>query len=315
MMNRRWVGEADMDPADYVALAGRVSEDIEGQIKDVMREKFDRNVKLDFHLNKDDPYSASNIVFYTYLQKQLPFDPWFEVKETPLCFNQKTPVQAFGVQQDPKIAEQVVVFDYRNDDDFIIQLQSSPKVIEAMDWGMLPEHPLITDDIVLAKISPQATLLDTLNAVLFRIREPVVERIKRLPPWEARAPKELFAPKLNLAYKDELWIPKLRLNVDHRYGELAGVSWLNENAYRGWINQARQIIDLTLDEKGAEVNSEAGGTADATLGVPQPRKFIFDKPFLLYFKMKEARYPYLALWVDNADFLVKFESNTLGGSQ
>jgi hypothetical protein len=37
----------------------------------------------------------------------------------------------------------------------------------------------------------------------------------------------------------------------------------------------------------------------------QLREFVFDKPFLLCLKEKEAKYPYLAIWVDNSELLVK----------
>jgi hypothetical protein len=38
---------------------------------------------------------------------------------------------------------------------------------------------------------------------------------------------------------------------------------------------------------------------------PEPRRFVFDSPFLLFIKEPQARYPYLALWINNSELLVK----------
>lgn len=41
-------------------------------------------------------------------------------------------------------------------------------------------------------------------------------------------------------------------------------------------------------------------------GEQPPKKLIFDRPFLLYLKEKDGKYPYFALWVDNPELLVKY---------
>ena len=37
------------------------------------------------------------------------------------------------------------------------------------------------------------------------------------------------------------------------------------------------------------------------------RYFVFSQPFMLYLKEKNAKYPYLAIWVNNPEFLIKDE--------
>lgn len=65
------------------------------------------------------------------------------------------------------------------------------------------------------------------------------------------------------------------------------------------IHIARQDIRFRLSEKGAilmsgaEITEEGGGEA------------VFDEPFLLYLKEKQAKYPYLAMWVAHPEILLK----------
>lgn len=52
-----------------------------------------------------------------------------------------------------------------------------------------------------------------------------------------------------------------------------------------------------MDKSGAAVFSEAGLD---TWGRP-PRNFTFDEPFLVMLLKRGARWPYLALWIENTD--------------
>jgi hypothetical protein len=64
---------------------------------------------------------------------------------------------------------------------------------------------------------------------------------------------------------------------------------------------AAQQTRFRLDERGAVLKSEAVAAAarvDADL--------IFDKPFLVMIQRTDAREPYFALWVANAELLVPF---------
>jgi hypothetical protein len=37
-----------------------------------------------------------------------------------------------------------------------------------------------------------------------------------------------------------------------------------------------------------------------------PRLFVLDRPFLLYLKKPNAKWPFFAMWVDNAELLRRF---------
>jgi len=55
-------------------------------------------------------------------------------------------------------------------------------------------------------------------------------------------------------------------------------------------------------KKGAVRQSQAGSYAQGMLK-ELPRRFVFDKPFLLYLKQKGRPYPCFALWAENAELM------------
>ena len=65
---------------------------------------------------------------------------------------------------------------------------------------------------------------------------------------------------------------------------------------------AAQQIRFRLDEKGASLESEAGGSFFGGI-----RAFNFDPPFLILLMRKDAAKPYFALWVGNEQLLEKEE--------
>jgi len=53
-----------------------------------------------------------------------------------------------------------------------------------------------------------------------------------------------------------------------------------------------------LDEKGAMVKSTSMMAAAAI-----PKQLIYDRPFLIYLKDKNAKWPYFVMWVDNPELM------------
>lgn len=200
-------------------------------------------------------------------------------------------------------AAQAVILDYRHADDFVIKLQGSPEVDAMLEFGMLVDHPRITDDIILAKVRPQPTLLETVQSVLARCSEEGREKALMEAAAAGRDAHERLSPRLNQG-SEVLRIPKIDLEVLHRYSELVNKQLLNQGCQDYFIAEALQAIKFRLDEKGADLSSEAA--IEMTLGyVVQPRRFVFDRPFLLCLKERESQVPYLAVWVDNSEFLVR----------
>jgi hypothetical protein len=297
-LNKGLVGKKDIAEDCYLAMAGFGRDGIVEQVKKALREKFNRSPGLDLNLNSPD-----DILAYAYLEKSIPFDTEFDTLEDSLLFSDGQAVAAFGVEEPVEAAAQVLILDYQHPDEFIIKLQASPTLGDEFLFGRAaPDRPRITDDIILAKVAPQATLRETVDTVLDRSSDEGRERA-RMAARRAGQGSRLLSPRLD-PQCEVLRIPKIDLDVQHRYSELLHKLWLNEGFEEYRLSKAVQAIKFKLNEKGAELSSEAGMVA--YLGVAQePRKFIFDKPFLLCLKEREARYPYLAIWIDNSELLVK----------
>ena len=81
----------------------------------------------------------------------------------------------------------------------------------------------------------------------------------------------------------------------------------------GWpgdfIANARQIVKFQLNESGAILESEVDVTVngfDDPKPMPEPRRFIFDKPFLVILQQRNAIQPYFAAWIANEELLHPF---------
>ena len=74
---------------------------------------------------------------------------------------------------------------------------------------------------------------------------------------------------------------------------------------------ALQAIRFRLDRSGAELRSEA--LLPAAPGVKpeptRPRRLVFDRPFLVYLKMRSGGRPFFAAWIDGPELLRPFGSS------
>jgi hypothetical protein len=43
---------------------------------------------------------------------------------------------------------------------------------------------------------------------------------------------------------------------------------------------------------------------------PEPRRFVFDRPFLIYLQQRQAKQPYFVMWVENPEVLVPDAAKT-----
>jgi hypothetical protein len=160
--------------------------------------------------------------------------------------------------------------------------------VPGSEYGSAPEIFIIRlesksadDEIILACVQPEATLLKTI--------ETVSEKVEHVSPSPLKT-------------GDVLQIPRLDFDVDHSFRELIGLHLLNQGWEKWFVARATQYISFKLNEKGAVVKSE--GRIVVKKG-PQPRRLVFDRPFLIYLKQKGAEYPYLAVWVGNSELLMK----------
>jgi len=268
-LNKKVSTKDDIDEASCVTMAGMVKDSIIEKIKEALLRKFagQASPKL-----IPDPKSLqpTDIVAYAYLFKNLEFKTPFEDLESPIYFSDK-PVKAFGIKkykaENEEMGKQVVIYSYVSQDDFVIELVSKSE----------------GDRLVLAKVNPEATLLETINAIQKRIAEDKKEAMRR---------------------KDCLMAPKLNFDVTRSFDEITGKALTNPKGAGYFIAAALQNIRFRLDEKGAVLKSEAVIVATLSAEMDESRVMIFDKPFLVMMMKKGRTVPYYALWVDNPELLV-----------
>jgi hypothetical protein len=276
-LNRGLASREDISDEDYLARVGFGEDRIADQINRALRERFGADAPaVDRSLNDDDV-----ILAYAFLTKRLPFARPFEDFAEPLPFYGSSghrPVEAFGIlhytgDKHGALHEQVDVIDYRSHRDFIVRLNSADPA----------------DEIILAHVQPERTLLKTFETVDARVGSHQSER---------------------LAPDDVLQIPKLDLAIDHQYESLVGRYLENRGFEDYFVAEARQDIRFRLDECGATARSE--GVFALKKGPPVGfRVLVFNEPFMLYIKKKDAGYPYFAIWVDNPGVLIEPRDMTM----
>jgi len=229
---------------------------------------------------------------YTYLEKRMPFAQEFDRLPEGTTFRANAgimQVATFGVIADdgdglgsPVFENQVRILDYVSDEDFVVELTTDAR-----------EH----DRIILAKAAPESTLRQTWEAARSRIATP--------HQWHDRP---------HLMSVEPLVVPVLVFNLRHEFADLLGATLdLPRSDWDGSrIESAWQNIRLRLDERGADFVSEAEvspvGSLDDPAAIegpppPEPRKFLFDRPFLIVLREQDAPEPYFIGWIGNADLM------------
>jgi hypothetical protein len=270
------LGEKDLPAGAYLAKAGWVKDGIVDQIRAEMKKRFP---KATFQLPEG--AGQQTAIAYAYLQRSLPFREAFNRLPDPLKFKSKDgeiPVAAFGFSRlghsprDGALRGQVTVLSYVDNDNFVLRLKTTVQ----------------DDELVLAKVTPETTLQDTLSSVFKRSKS---------------ATGNDYAA---LVQDDEpLVVPVMSIGVSRRYKELEGRAFQNPKGSGQEISVTCQGIRFRLDETGARLESAAYIEEKDKAAPPSPRRFIFDKPFLAYLKRKSSEVPYFAMWVETPEVLEK----------
>jgi hypothetical protein len=258
----------------YLAWAGIATEDAINQLRQQLQERFPAGA------GRLLPQSGiGGLMAYAYFFKRLTFSKDFDRLKEPVHFGtdgETAPVLGFGIQdfteKNNHLRRQVKLLDYISDDDFILRLVTD------------------SDSLVLAKIPSGKTLSETVSAVQQRIAAPLGSR---LDPLQVDEP---------------LSVPVVSLFVLQSYAELQRPI-RNQQVAGLWIASAAQLIRFQLDESGVILDTESGGVIsldDSERVRPKPRRFVFDRPFLVLLRQSDTDEPYLAIWVENDEILVPF---------
>lgn len=227
VLNKKAVTRTDLDETTCVSLAGVVGDGVLDRITQQLETRF-RGAASPKLVPEPGSLPPGVFVAYAYLFADLPFEWAFERLKRPLKFKGKD-VACFGIMQylkdqkgEAKAAEQLLIHDFRNELDFIIELKTE-----------LAEHRLL-----LAKVPAEATLAATVAAVRERVAKGNVTKLEEL--------NDFIAPILNF-------------DLTRDYREVMGRPLKVPDArFNGMpIEIARQQIRFRLDERGAVLKSEA----------------------------------------------------------
>ena len=277
ILNANKIASDQVDPEATVAMAGWVIDGIVDRIRKALNEKFEGEAhpKL-FRQIESNP--ALDFIVYAYLSKTLPFKWEFErFRDYPFKFMWAN-VQSFGIsqylpdEQDEKNqASRVSIYDYRDRDDFIIELKTQSE----------------EDRLILAEIPPESTLKKTVQEVIRRV--------------DASQPEKMIE-------LDELKIPVIDFSLVRDFDELMGKPLVCEDKKLNGrkLDVVRQAVDFRLDERGAILRSEAEWIAFG-VGEDFNHYLIFDRPYLVMIRREGCAMPYFAMWVANAELMAKFD--------
>lgn len=276
ILNKKTARKSDIDDASYVALAGFIRDGILQRIRSELNKKF-KGRAYPRLIPSREGLRPQDIVGYAYLFKNLEFPQRFERLEKAISFA-NTRVACFGIGEGFKsghlnMYEQVSILSYENRDDFVIELKTKSEA----------------DQVILAKVAPAETLGGTIAQITDCISQ---------------------ATSTEMQTGDILKVPKFNFDLHRKYKELLGRNLKVRNpdiAKDLLVLAAEQLIRFQMDEKGVRLRSESSKTFGCSApSSPRPQHImIFDKPFLIMLKRRDAQRPYFALWVDNPELLVQ----------
>lgn len=216
--------------------------------------------------------------------KSLPFELKLQSFKNKLIFDGQK-VSAFGVNgfESYEKLKIVKIIYYKNDNNFIIKLLPKDK-----------EH-----EIILFKTNQNFNSIAEMSNEIRKLSE----------IGKAEKKNERIKWKYSFGQEDKVMIPKVSFNIETNYDKLEGNKfYADKQIFK--IESAWQKTAFTLDESGAEIESEA----EIEIAVedieqenkkPKPKKMIFDKPFLILLKRTDAKNPYFGLWTTNTELMTK----------
>lgn len=287
LLNAEVFNRQSLAPETYLALAtGSGPADTQSLIEQV-QQKFPQLVpQVESFPDDGNP----DLRLYACLVKSLPFVEQMDRFPKPLCFKHgegAIDVVSFGRMPEAQVGlgevvlhDQVIVGDYISDEDFVLVLKT-----------MSPQK----DEIILAHVAPGESLRSLWKDVEKRLQSPHPHRIHA-----------------DLHDAERLEIPVLEFGLSKRFEDLDGVS-INNAPMENHTIVARESILFRLDERGAEIIAEAESMSLGENGFPEvpfdptrPRNFVFNRPFFIALREKDATEPYFLGWIAHPEVMERY---------
>ena len=282
-LNKSTLSKDELPKDSCVVAAGKVSDGIVDKIDQELKKK----LKTSLEDLQYTPGANARLIAFAYLQRNLPFRRKFtRFRKKSIQFQggeKTTKVTCFGCTKKTadRYTDEVKIRHYKNTDDFILQLRTRRK----------------GETIVLAKMARPKSMKEAVYKVYQQLNKKLPSSIEVKVDGKKR-----YYPT-SLSDSDTLLIPVMKFDVRSDFTGLLGKQILNPVGNLIQIGRASQWVQFSLDEKGAKLKSSA--EIELEEGGPRPRKFIFDKPFLICLWKKGEPYPYFAAWVNNPDVMLK----------
>ncbi len=273
----------DIPPSSLYVAAGWNQKGILQTIASDLKKQFPGKTPPTFPGIAPDAFVA-----YSYLEARIAFEiPYFQNDEA-FAFTdragRKIDVSSFGVRNKDAYA-------YNN-------LRWQPKILyitreqhsgKPLEYIVDLDRSSKPNQIILALIEPKPTLAES-----------VADAEKKIEDYRPGTQRDE-----SLETNDTLLVPDIVWNITHHFSELEGKAFNNARLPKQPIRIAQQDIAFRLDRSGAEIRSEFKMPC-----LPAPTHYVFNRPFLLYMKMRGATQPYFAMWVENAELLAKWTPET-----
>jgi len=248
--------------------------------------------------------NGDSIICTSSFQEQLEWPVEFQSFGHPMRFytgaDEHTRCEYFGIHLNDqeellKYNAQVKVVDFVDEGEFILKLDARCRIPDTgyrmkEEWGKREmsmrfiatrtEYGWV--EIIIANVPREKTMLATIESVEKRLNHSNYSYRELIPD-------------------DILAIPKINLDLNKEYSELLGKFLVNKGFEEYFFAQAEQNINFEMDEQGARAGSDV--TIMLKKG-PSARRMVMDGPFLVYLKEYGAERPYLAVWIDNTEWLV-----------
>lgn len=202
-----------------------------------------------------------------YFRKPLPFENEFTKFKVPLQFN-KSKVESFGFFGNSK---DVKINYYKNKYHFSISL--------------FPEDSEY--EIILMLYNKKQKSFNDFYSIYNKLKQ---------------------QNTIELTKEDKVEIPIISFNIKKSYDEVVGTTFYSNNTEFS-IVEFTQENAFVLNEKGAEVESKSSIIAvkEAIEQELKPKALIFNKPFVVFLKRKDAKFPYFSVYIQNSELLSRVE--------
>jgi prepilin-type processing-associated H-X9-DG protein len=300
-LNAAEFSDKDLEEESYFATAGLAADGIVEQIRSEMAQRFPSEPAPVFDDMNGLP--PETIIAYSFLNANIEFEYPFYVNNLEFDFQDSngtvSEVTSFCSISDTggtdSVREQVDVLYYEQDE----QTGETEFAVDLCKYT----NPY---QVVLACVPQQKNLGKTVAYAEQKISEymqdPNYEELRKLKPAVIVGRTGGTQPA------ETLIVPDVLYKLTHHFAELEGKPignqpWLDQGYY---IQKAVQMTDFTLARTGVELKSDAQIIVPP-LGLPELRRFDFNRPFLIYIKKREpAASPFFVMWVDNAELMQEF---------